>query len=163
MPEDRSERRAFADLFKHLCVDVVSAVLATDSEQRAVDALCSRLSRWQKFLEDAAGGLSETRQTGLYGELYFLRRLLLAGCTPRRALDGWKGPLGTNQDFMFGRSAVEIKSTTANTDTVLVIANERQLDDAGISSLTLLGPGTGLQTEHPLQRQCFRGQATARI
>jgi hypothetical protein len=129
--------RAFGDLFKHLCADVVTAVLATTSEQLAVDALCTRLSRWQKFLEEAAAGLSELAQVGLYGELYFLRRLLLGGCPPRKALDGWQGPLGANHDFMFGYSAVEVKSTTANTDTVLLIANERQLDDTGVSSLIL--------------------------
>ena len=129
--------RTFGDLFKHLCVDVVTAVLPTNSEQLAVDAFCTRLSRWQKFLEEAAEGLSVFAQIGLYGELYFLRKLLSAGCTPRKALEGWQGPLGANHDFMYGYTAVEVKSTTVNTDTVVTVANERQLDDTGVSSLTL--------------------------
>jgi hypothetical protein len=95
-------------------VDVVSAVLAAADEGLAVDALRVRVEHWQRFMERAGEGLSASGQLGLYGELSFLRALVMAGCGPRKAIDGWRGPLSANHDFMYGKVAVEVKSTSSN-------------------------------------------------
>jgi len=129
--------RSFSDLFSQLCVDVVTAVLAAADERQAVDALRVRVEHWQRFMERAGEGLSASRQLGLYGELCFLRALIRAGCSPAKAMDGWRGPLAANHDFMYGRVAVEIKSTASNVASRVPIANERQLDDTGTEVLLL--------------------------
>jgi hypothetical protein len=129
--------RSFADLFGHLCLDVVGTVLASLTEELAVEGLRTRVTHWQRFMERASEGLSPSEQLGLYGELYFLRKLIVTGCTAVTALDGWQGPLSANHDFMFRKMAVEIKSTASNSDSRVYISNERQLDDTGIAILYL--------------------------
>ena len=129
--------RAFRDLFEQLSQDVVAAVLASKTEELAVDSLCTRVAHWQRFMERAGDGLSIIRQIGLYGELYFLRKLIVAGCRSERAIEGWQGPLDANHDFMLGNVAVEVKSTASNIDTTISISNERQLDNTGVESLFL--------------------------
>ena len=129
---------SFADLYQHLCTDVTSAFLSAATEELAVEALRARVAHWQRFMQSAGDqGLSAERQIGLYGELVVLKRLIEAGSSPAKAIEGWQGPLGTNQDFMFGTAALEVKSTTTNTESLISITNERQLDDTGLDNLFL--------------------------
>lgn len=127
----------FGDLFRQLRDDVVRAILQCSSEEGAVVALRSRVSHWERFMERAADGLSDTDQIGLYGELRMISRLLECGASPSQVLSSWKGPLAGNHDFEIEGRALEVKSTVANADTKVVISNERQLDSFGLSVLFL--------------------------
>ena len=49
----------------------------------------------------------------------------------------WEGPLGANQDFLFGTVAVEVKASTGNETDSVRISNIRQLDDTGLGQLFL--------------------------
>lgn len=129
--------RSYSDLFIQLCDDVVSSILSAADERLAVENMRTRVEHWQRFVERASEGLSATGQLGLYGELYFLKKLLLAGVSPATVLEGWQGPLAANHDFMFGNAAIEVKCTSSNQDSRVTISNERQLDDTGVESLFL--------------------------
>lgn len=129
---------AFEEVFAMLAADVVTKVLATTDEAAAFAMLVLRLAHWQRFLQSAgAQGLSQERQTGLFGELTFLRTLLNASEDHRTILQAWVGPQATNQDFSLDGGAVEVKTTTTNSLENVTIANEHQLDDAGLASLSL--------------------------
>ena len=45
-----------------------------------------------------------------------------------RAVDGWRGPMGTDQDFQLGPTCVEVKTSTAANLDRLNISGERQLE-----------------------------------
>jgi hypothetical protein len=83
-------------------------------------------------------GLGRDGQLGLYGELWFLRYLILKALVPAAAIRAWTGPTGTNQDFQLGAIAFEIKATAAKQHQRLLIASERQLDSTGLESLVLV-------------------------
>ena len=130
--------RAFSDLFIELCDDVVSAFLSCQTEEQGVETLRTRVAHWQRFMASAGDqGLSLERQLGLYGELLFLYRLIEAGHGAAGAINAWQGPLSKNQDFIFGTTAVEVKSTGVNSATRVSISNELQLDDLGLEYLYL--------------------------
>ncbi len=134
----RLARPAFADLYQHLCADVTSSFLSSGSEELAVEALRARVGHWQRFMQTAGDqGLSAEGQLGLYGELVVLKRLIEAGSSPVKAIEGWQGPLGANQDFMFGTAALEVKSTATNIESLISVTSERQLDDTGLENLFL--------------------------
>lgn len=133
-----SERR-YLDVFGVLACDVLEKVVRADTVEKGGIALRDRLMHWKKFLK-AAGedGLSMEEQTGLFGELFVLRKLLAAGnCDPAQVLSSWQGPSGANQDFSWQGRAIEVKSTTANDFSRVRIANERQLDEEGLRNLYL--------------------------
>lgn len=135
----RLTHRPFADLFDVLAADVVERASGAASEKDAAAAVHTRLEHWRRFAEKVGPeGLSPHEQTGLFGELLFLKSLLSEGVPGDAAVSAWHGPLRDNQDFCFGATAVEVKASTSNTPQVVTISNERQLDTTGIDALYLI-------------------------
>lgn len=128
---------AFADLFDALVTDVAAAAAEGTDQQDVAVRVAARVRRWQTFLKETGIGLGADRQRGLYGEVYFLRRVLIGAIPSATAIEGWVGPLGATQDFTFGTIAVEVKTTGANQHQVLRIASERQLDTTALAHLAL--------------------------
>jgi hypothetical protein len=93
-------------------------------------------------IDGPKAGLSPEEQQGLFGELYFLRALLLEAMpssTPiQTVLASWVGSTGHRHDFNYQPWAVEIKTTTtAKIDFKILVSNEHQLDDGGLNFLGL--------------------------
>lgn len=128
---------AFADLFDALVTDIASAAAGGLDQHDVAVRVAARVRRWQTFLRETSTGLPAERQRGLYGELYFLRRVLLGAVPTGTAVEAWVGPLAAAQDFAFGATAVEVKTTIANQHQVLRIASERQLDTTALTNLAL--------------------------
>jgi hypothetical protein len=128
---------AFEELFAIVSVDVLQQWALHNQAQEAVSALCRRLLHWRRFFQRGIGGLSREEYIGLYAELNFLEILLDSGVEPDLMLEAWQGPLGTNQDFLFGSLAVEVKSTVSNDADRARVTNERQLDSTGLHNLFL--------------------------
>lgn len=128
---------AFGDMFTILAVDIIEQWVRHDQPRAAVEAVHRRLQHWRRFFQRGGGGLTREEYIGLYAELTFLEALLDAGTEPDAAVHGWQGPLGTNQDYLFGTTAVEVKCATGNDADSVQIANERQLDSLGLSTLYL--------------------------
>jgi hypothetical protein len=129
----------YKDIFTVLAQDVIDHVLLASDHKQVVSTLIARLLRWQAFLkEHSPDGLSEKARQGLYGELWFLRQVVIPQLGFRRGVECWTGPKGTQQDFQFEHCAIEVKTTVAKQHQKLAIASERQLDDTGAGTLILL-------------------------
>ncbi|MBC6479605.1 MAG: PD-(D/E)XK motif protein [Hormoscilla sp. GM7CHS1pb] len=129
----------YSDIFTTLVQDIVDRIAPIVDEQNALAAFCTHLRRWQAFLEKHnAEGLSPAAQQGLYGELWFLRQVVIEQLGSRRGVSCWIGPKGAPQDFQFNNCAVEVKTTVTKQNQKLSISNERQLDDTGTGELILL-------------------------
>jgi hypothetical protein len=129
----------YSDIFTTLVQDIVDEIAPIADEHNAIDGFITRLRRWQAFLEKHnPEGLSQSAQQGLYGELWFLRQLVIPQLGSRQGVQCWTGPRGTQQDFQFENCAVEVKTTVAKQHQKLAIASERQLDDTGAGALILL-------------------------
>lgn len=128
---------AFADLFDALVTDVAAAAAGGVDQHDVAVRVAARVRRWQTFLRETSAGLPAERQRGLFGELYFLRRVLLGAVAAASAVEAWVGPLAAPQDFTFGATAVEVKTTIANQHQVVRIASERQLDTTALTHLAL--------------------------
>lgn len=119
--------------------DIVHHLSLIPDGQAATTAFIARLKRWQNFLEKHnPEGLSEIAQQGLYGELWFLRQVVLPYLQPIDGVKCWTGPKRTQQDFQFTGCAVEVKTTGTKQHQTLLIASERQLDDTETGTIVLL-------------------------
>lgn len=100
--------RALFPFFYAFALALADRVQVDRVEVRA--ALADSLDRWRNLLRQATM-LSEDQQTGLFGELWVLRRLFatLAG----ESLDAWTGPRGEAHDFRVGETEFEVKTTRA--------------------------------------------------
>jgi hypothetical protein len=144
---------AFRGLFEVMVEDVAEKIIATQVESAAVVAMRDCLDHWERFMSTSGpGGLSREKQIGLYGELTFLKTLLVNDIPAAAAVGWWHGPVGGNQDFRAGNRAIEVKTTTGNSSTAVRVSNELQLDDTDCRPLYLLhlwlreieGTGTSL-------------------
>ena len=128
---------AFAEIFTIVAADILEQWAAHHQVESAVTAVHRRLLHWRRFFQRGSGGLSREEYIGLYAELTFLEILLGEGLTADRSVEAWQGPLGTNQDYVFGPVAVEVKGSTGNAVDTIAVTNERQLDSTGLQALFL--------------------------
>ena len=119
----------FNDIFSTLLQDLCDRATSCMTQEEGIAAILNRLSEWQQFLSRRSpAGLTDEEQRGLYGELFFLRRLIEAGFIDQVGISCWTGPTGADQDFQFGRIGVECKVSLAAQNQELLVSNERQLD-----------------------------------
>lgn len=127
----------FADVFAILIEDLAAELHPINDENNALEIIITRLIKWQQLIESGGHeGLSEEAARGLYGELYILALHLLPA-QGTRAVFGWKGFSAEQQDYYFGRDAIEVKTTKAKQHQKLNIASERQLDESTFNRLLL--------------------------
>jgi len=101
-------RSLFANFF-HLVSEIISDVV--DEKAEPTVALAAAVSRWEALLIRSAM-MSDEAQTGLFGELWLLERLILA--LGVGALQSWVGPAGEAHDFRFDNVEFEIKTTSGS-------------------------------------------------
>lgn len=126
----------FSEIFSALCEDLFNIASKEPDQKKMVPYLRDRLLQWKQFLDITGNqGLSAEAQIGLYGELRFLRDILIQHIDIRRAIDSWKGPSRKNQDFQIFKTGIEVKTSIAKQHQRIHIANELQLDDNDLDSL----------------------------
>ena len=117
-----------------ICEDIENA----EGRKNAVHRVLGQVDRWLSFFSGSSEGvLSETKQTGLYGELLQLERFCETGLDAGCVFGAWTGSKATNQDFEFGPVAIEVKSTVAKETSEFAVSNIRQLDPTGVEYLYL--------------------------
>ena len=128
----------YKDIFSVLCEDLISEISTIDNEKELVKRLLNRLAKWKSLFDKAASeGLSPEEQSGLFGELFFLRMFLIKNKNYNFVINSWRGPEKDVRDFENNNWAVEIKTTSSNNHQKLFISNERQLDTSKSEMLFL--------------------------
>lgn len=123
------EKQVDRDLFEGLCRTLASALeRATDSASSLAIAQ-THIRRWKTFLSGRGGQrLSPQEVRGLFAELTFLLELMDNQVSITAAVDAWLGPEKSHQDFIFGNTAVEIKSLSGTERSRVRISSEDQLE-----------------------------------
>ena len=122
------DKQVDRDLFESFCRTLASALEhATDSGSSLAVAL-AHIRRWKTFLSGRSQHLSAEEVRGLFAELTFLLEMIDHAASTAAAVEAWLGPEKSHQDFIFGNSAVEIKSLTGNERSTVRISSEDQLE-----------------------------------
>lgn len=130
--------KQLTDVYNSLISDLIASIIDEVDENRILRKYTERLIKWQSLFEKFnLGGLSPEEQRGLYGELYFLRKLIKSTSYPNEVIDSWKGPNKEIRDFQQGMWSVEVKTTHGNNHQKVHINNERQLDASNLKYLYL--------------------------
>lgn len=123
------------DIFYTLCLDIISVSGRVESEIEAVSVALRRTWRWHYLLRGGGTRLSREEQKGVLGELFVLERFLLPSMSALDAVNAWRGPLGSPQDFEIGRVAIEAKARRGGATPFVAISSESQLDEGGVDAL----------------------------
>lgn len=121
------EKQADRDLFEALCRTLARALENATNSASSLSIALSHLRRWKTFMSGRAQHLSAEEVRGLFAELAYLIELI--ACTgAARAVEAWKGPEKSHQDFIYGNTAVEIKSLSGAERSTVRISSEDQLE-----------------------------------
>lgn len=120
-------RSGLDPVFGRLCQDLVDAAVSVPSQAALIKLFRERLLLWQKLFQFGNNGCLEKHQIkGLMAELLSLEYLLtekpeiMAGTAM-----AWTGPLGADQDFIFGDRAIEIKAISPSSEKVSISSVEQ--------------------------------------
>jgi Putative PD-(D/E)XK family member, (DUF4420) len=123
------EKHVDRDLFFGLCETLVFSLAPVIDPAVALSVSLTHIKRWKAFLAGRkTGGLSPEQVRGLFAELQLLRSLYRGRLTATMAVDGWCGADRVQQDFIFGDTAIEVKSLSGRERNAVRISSEDQLE-----------------------------------
>lgn len=113
-------------VFELLCADLISYAQAAGNELSALNLTVWRFKQWNKLLEHQRKSLmDESNRKGLLGELIYLCEVIEAGYPILPAVQGWVGPDGADQDFVYADGWHEVKSVGVSASTVKISSLEQ--------------------------------------
>lgn len=121
------EKQADRDLFEGLCRTLSRALESASDSASSLAIAMIHLRRWKTFMSGKGQHLTGEQVRGLFAELTFLRELI-DHLGAAAAVDAWMGPERSHQDFIFGNTAVEIKSLSGAERSSVRISSEDQLE-----------------------------------
>jgi hypothetical protein len=127
------DEKAF-DLFDLFGADLSKNLKLRRSEPAAIVAQC--LANWRRFWsEPPRAVLTDDELAGLFGELWFLHIWLAPAVGYRTAVESWRGPFGSRQDFQSVGLSIEVKTTRAQAGRRHLISGIDQLAITGSAPL----------------------------
>jgi hypothetical protein len=122
------DRQVDRDLFEGLCQTLATALTSASDSSTALAITFAHLKRWKTFMAGRGGQhLSNEAVRGLFAELVFLREMI-GKMGSDAAVDAWLGSERSHQDFIFGNTAIEIKSLSGAERSEIHISSEDQLE-----------------------------------
>jgi Putative PD-(D/E)XK family member, (DUF4420) len=123
------EKHVDRDLFFGLCETLIARLIEVTDSSVAFEIAFTHIKRWKAFLASRNSRvLTPEDIRGLFAELYFLRTLYQKRMSHKAAVEAWCGADGAHQDFIFGDTAVEIKSLSGRERSAVRISSEDQLE-----------------------------------
>lgn len=113
-------------VFELLCADLITYSQAAENEDAALNLTVKRFKQWNKLLEHQRRSLmDESNRKGLLGELTYLCEVIDGGYPIFAAVQGWVGPDGADQDFVYADGWHEVKSVGVSTSSVKISSLEQ--------------------------------------
>lgn len=123
------EKHVDRDLFFGLCETLVASLAPVTDPSAALGVALTHIKRWKAFLAGRkSGGLSPEQVRGLFAELQLLRALYTERLSTIDAVAAWCGADRVQQDFIFGDTAIEVKSLSGRERNAVRISSEDQLE-----------------------------------
>jgi len=125
------------EAFEAFSASVVSAIEDIENEKDVLQKIDAVVTEYSDFFNpEKEKAFSHQEEQGLFGELCFLQDLIIR--KGESAVYCWSGPQKNKFDFVFKTNkAVEIKTTSNQTQLIVQISNENQLCDEGLDELYL--------------------------
>jgi len=122
------DRNVDQDLFAGLCQTLVNALEPATASPEVLAVSLTHIRRWRAFLAARKSRrLSDEEVRGLWAELQYMRALYARRLTSAATVDAWTGDDKVQQDFIFGNTAVEVKSLLGRDRNTVRISSEDQL------------------------------------
>jgi len=126
-----------ADLFRTMIQDLLERLENQNKADpsKLASSLLIHIKMWQLFMSKAENHMGPERELGLFGELIVFEFLGEAVLAEDLLIGHWLGPENSPQDFVLSNGAIEVKTTSAGSPTLVKISSISQLDDSFISPI----------------------------
>ena len=115
------------DLFENFCRALVNSLTKAENSEAAFVIAWGHIRRWKAFFGGSVQQLSPELVQGLFAELLFLKQRI-AAASIEDAIASWMGPNGGQQDFIYGKISVEVKSVMGTARNSVRISSLDQLE-----------------------------------
>ena len=123
------DRNVDQDLFFGLCETLITSLSPIADSHLALAVSLAHIKRWKAFLAGRKTRLLSPEEVrGLIAELQFMRVLYESRLSRADAVEAWCGVEAVHQDFIFGNTAVEVKSLAGRDRSTIRISSEDQLE-----------------------------------
>ncbi len=114
------------DVFISMCGNLIDFSADALSEKDALKKVAFRYRQWRRLMEYCnIAILSDEKRRGLIGELLYLKQIIENQKPVVDALNGWVGPDGADQDFVYDGVWREIKTTGLSSDQISIHSLEQ--------------------------------------
>ena len=121
------QRKGDLDLFENFCRALVNSLGKAEDSETAFAIAWGHIRRWKAFLGGSVQHLSPEVVQGLFAELLFLKQRIVE-TSAEDAVASWMGPDRSQQDFIYGKIAVEVKSAMGTARNSVRISSEDQME-----------------------------------
>ena len=109
-----------------MCSDLIDYSSNALSQSEAIKRVAFRYAQWRRLMEKRHSEvLSDSKRKGLIGELLYFKSQIDEGRPYKSTLDGWVGPDGADQDFVYEGLWREVKTTTQSSDKISIHSLEQ--------------------------------------
>lgn len=118
------------DVFIAMASDIIEFSKNELNQKDSLGKVLKRYAAWLKLLDHKRSAiLNFNAQKGLLAELVFLKESIEKGILLSDAVEGWVGPYGADQDFVYEDRWYEVKATGASSSQITISSIE-QLDNS---------------------------------
>ncbi|MCH3917916.1 MAG: PD-(D/E)XK motif protein [Spirochaetia bacterium] len=126
------------EVFATFCADIIEYSRKATDEKSALNLVVRRYKQWSCLLEaEKLSFMDEKCRKGLLGELLFIQERIKSSGSILKTIQGWVGPNGADQDFIFEDVWYEIKSIDLAA-TSITISSLEQLDTQNTGELVVM-------------------------
>ena len=132
------EDNKFQNLFYTFCSDMVNSLSGLSDAKNELEYIKNRFYNWKKMFQNVTiKELSEEKEQGIFGELYFLYKYMIPKYGVDTSILSWAGPLKFNKDFSINDTWYEIKTSSVSS-TNIKITSLSQLDSENEGFLSVV-------------------------
>lgn len=125
-------------VFISMCANLIDYSESALSEKDSLKRVVFRFRQWQRLMAYKRIALmSQEARKGLIGELFYLKKVIHRGKDIHIAVDGWVGPNGEDQDFVYSDGWHEIKTTGVSSEEVKISSVEQLGDNDSEGELVI--------------------------
>lgn len=124
------------DIFQAFASSLAENIKNSSSNKETIEKLEETIKKYKNYFANCADPLSDIEEQGLCGELLYLEEVVKT--LGQKAVNNWLGPDKNKRDFVFDNFAAEIKTTLNQSETIITVSNENQLDNSNTEKLILI-------------------------
>lgn len=124
------------DIFQAFASSLAEGIKNSPGDKETIEKLEETIKKYKNYFANCAEPLSDIQEQGLCGELLYLDEMVKT--FGQGVVNNWLGPDKNKRDFVFDNFAAEIKTTLNQSETIIIVSNENQLDNSNTEKLILV-------------------------